>query len=295
MPCLAFPLLMLTGLTLVTPPAAAPITLADAKAHSRVDLSFDDDDALIAGYISSATIDCEDRVNRAFMPQQWRLALRNFPGRDPGEFDGAAVANYLKWNHIAIPKPPLVSIASFTYMDTDGNVFNMQQGYGSQVGNYLLDLEPEPGRIVLPFSGIWPTTILLPGSPIKITFNCGYPAFSGMLNLASDGTAGWESGDKFDPRMVGTWISVEDQSFLVRSFTDDQHVKLTMPDGSAITTGDELEYSANAVPMPIRNAILYLASHRYETREPVITGRGITSVEIASTVDDLLAPYKVYA
>ncbi len=47
--------------------------------------------------------------------------------------------------------------------------------------------------------------------------------------------------------------------------------------------------------MPIRNAILYLAAHRYENREPVVTGRGITSVEIASTVDDLLAPYKVYA
>lgn len=283
---------MFTGLTLVTPPAAAPITIADAKAHSRISIGLDD--ALLAGYISSATIDVQDRLNRALMPQTWRMAMRNFPGRDPARFDAADMANYLRWNHIKIPRPPLVSIESFTYMDTSGITYPMTQGYGSQVGNYLLDLEPEPGRLVLPFSGIWPTTILLPGSPIKITFNCGYPAFSGTLNLTSDGGAVWASGTQFDPAMVGTWINVAGQSFAVQAYTDATHVQLLIPAGATQTTGT-LAWSANAVPMPIRNAILYLAAHRYENREPVVTGRGITSVEIASTVDDLLIGYHIPA
>ena len=159
---------MFTGLTLVTPAAADPVTLADAKAHARVDIGLDD--SLFAGYIHSATVDVEDRINRALMPQTWRMALREFPGRAPGLFDANDAANYLRWNHIKVPKPPLISIVSFTYTDTNGNIYTMTQGYGSQAGNYLLDLEPEPGRIVLPFSGIWPTAILLPGSPIKITY-----------------------------------------------------------------------------------------------------------------------------
>jgi hypothetical protein len=32
----------------------------------------------------------------------------------------------------------------------------------------------EPGRIVLGFSQIWPTVILLPGAPIQVSFTCGY-------------------------------------------------------------------------------------------------------------------------
>jgi hypothetical protein len=33
----------------------------------------------------------------------------------------------------------------------------------------------EPGRIVLPYSQIWPTDILMPGAPIRITYVAGYP------------------------------------------------------------------------------------------------------------------------
>jgi hypothetical protein len=35
-------------------------------------------------------------------------------------------------------------------------------------------------------------------------------------------------------------------------------------------------------------------SHFYENRETVITGRGEVAIEIPGTVDDLLAPYRVF-
>ena len=38
--------------------------------------------------------------------------------------------------------------------------------------NVLTDFEP--GRIVLPYSQIWPPDILMPGAPIQITYVAGY-------------------------------------------------------------------------------------------------------------------------
>jgi uncharacterized phiE125 gp8 family phage protein len=281
-----------SGLTLVTAPTATPVSVADVKAHTRLGAAPMIDDALLAGYISAATISCENRTNprRAFMPQTWRLALSHFPGRGAVDLD-----HYQHWNHIAIPKPPLVSIVSFTYQDTNGNTYAMQQGYDNRVGNYLLDLEPEPGRIVLPFSGLWPTTILLPGSPILITYTCGYPAFSGVASIDPLGLATWVSGNNFSPRLVGTWVTIasgpyQSGSFAVAEVIDATHLHLLVQNPSPVdlpATG--ARWSGNAVPMPFRQGVLYLAAHMYENREPVVTGRGITSVEVSNTLDAILA------
>lgn len=272
-----------SGLTLVTGPTATPISVADAKAHSRIGSAPTIDDSLLAGQIRAATSSCENRTmpRRAYMPQTWRMALTEFPKRP----------------YIEIPKPPLVSIASFSYIDTTGNAFAMTQGYGNAVGNYLLDLEPEPGRIVLPFSGTWPNTILLPGSAILITFNCGYPAYSGTVTVDVNGLATSVSGSSFDPRLVGTWVTIgtaapySSGSFAVLSVIDSTHMQLVVQDPPPITlpTTGTTTWSGNAVPMPYRQGVLYLAAHMYENREPVVTGRGITSVEVSNTLDAILS------
>src|SRR5882724_2709830 len=159
----------MSGLTLITPAASEPISIADVKAHSRIDA--DADDGMVAGYITAARQKCESILNRALLTQTWRLALKHWPRQRDG-----FVEQYYKYNFIELPRPPLQSITAFTYADVNGVPASMQQSYGSAVGNYILDLESEPGRIYLPFSGLWPTTILAPGSPILITFKAGYPS-----------------------------------------------------------------------------------------------------------------------
>jgi uncharacterized phiE125 gp8 family phage protein len=65
---------------LVTPPVAAPVSLAEAKAHLRVD--FDDEDALISGLIDAATQHLDGWsgvLGRALMPQTWEMSLDRFP------------------------------------------------------------------------------------------------------------------------------------------------------------------------------------------------------------------------
>ncbi len=281
---------MYAGLTLVTPPSAEPISVADAKAHSRI--LTDADDSLIAGYISSARMTAENILKRALITQQWRCALQHWPGRTPFGFNNlSGGSDYYKYNYIKIPLPPLVSVDTFTYADTAGNAYNMTQGFGNTVGNYLLDLDHEPGRISLPFAGIWPTTVLLPTSPIQITFTAGWPTFAGVVNVSTAGVVTLVSGPHFDSRITGTWITIAGASYQVLGFTDDEHLQLAAAPSVAITNG---AYTANAVPMPIRHAILFLTSHFYENRETVITGRGEVAVEIPGTVDDLLASYRVY-
>lgn len=291
------------GLTVVTPPSVDPVSIVDARAHSRQGFSFDD--SMFGGYIRSATQACENILRRALMPQSWQLSLQHWPGRDyTGTREFVSPEEYAKFNRIELPLPPLISITSFTYTDTQGNDFPMAQGYGKQVGNYTLDLSTEPGRIMLPFSGIWPTTILLPGSPIKIVYQCGYSAFSGAINVdGNTGVATAPSGT-FDPRLAGTWVTITPSganpsaaaSYSVARWIDATHLQLVPPsNGAVFTTLTNAVYSGNAVPMSIRHAILLLAGHFYETRETIVVGRSVSiATEVPFTVDALLAPYRIY-
>jgi uncharacterized phiE125 gp8 family phage protein len=64
-------------LTLLTGPAAEPVTLADMKAHLRLDTS--DEDDLVTALISAARLQVESRTRRALITQTWRLWLDRWP------------------------------------------------------------------------------------------------------------------------------------------------------------------------------------------------------------------------
>ena len=169
------------GLTLVTGPTDEPVNLADAKQHLRVHPSFTDDDPYILECIQTARRKCEEIQRRAYLTQTWRLSLKSWPGRDYQNWPTALTAdgdNYYKFNHIKLPLPPLQSVTSVVYTDLTGTPFTMPQGLpggSAQVsGGYNVFTDFEPGRIVLPYSQIWPSEILLPGAPIAITFVAGY-------------------------------------------------------------------------------------------------------------------------
>lgn len=90
-------------LTLITGPAEEPVSLSEAKAQVRV--THDLEDELIAGKARTARSWVETFTNRALVTQTWELRLPGFPAC------GAA---------IELPRPPLASVTSVTYVDEAG-------------------------------------------------------------------------------------------------------------------------------------------------------------------------------
>lgn len=141
-------------LKLVSAPATEPITLAEAKAHLRVDDTAEDDLILnlIAAYRSH--VDGKDGVlNRALITQTWDLYLDRFP--------------YCGSQAIQIPLPPLQSITSVKYYDTDAVLQTMSSG------DYFLDSVSEPAQLHPAYNMSWPTALDRVNSVI-VRFVAGY-------------------------------------------------------------------------------------------------------------------------
>lgn len=112
------------------------------------------EDTLLTNLIKAAREYCEGFTNRAYITQVWDLLLDSFPVGDS----------------ISIPYPPLVSVASVKYYDTENTEATMDSG------DYYVDTYKEPGRIVLGYNKSWPTTILRPANGVIIRFTAGYGA-----------------------------------------------------------------------------------------------------------------------
>lgn len=150
-------------LSLVTPPAGAPITLAQAKAQARVEV--DDEDALIGGYIAAAVEFAETYTNRALMPQTWDVMLDCFPHDD-------------RW--IELPKPPLQAVEAITYLDRNGD----EQTWDDENYRVIAPSGPraEAGRVLLRNGKTWPLTLNEPAA-VTVRFSAGYDEYEGVPEL----------------------------------------------------------------------------------------------------------------
>lgn len=137
------------ALKLITPPTTYPVSLAEAKAHLRVDHS--DEDAMIEIYRKAATEDAENFTGRAFYDQVWDLYLDEFPASGP----------------IAIPRSPLIEVVGVFTRDSAGG----EQEWAA--ASYLVDGITELGRISLPDAGVWPTIEEI-SNAVRIRFRAGY-------------------------------------------------------------------------------------------------------------------------
>ena len=148
------------SLSLVTAPTVEPVSLAEAKLHLRVTVA--DDDALISGLIPAARDYCETVTHRAIPLQTWDDKRDGFPD------DGV----------IWLPKAPLVSVTSVTYVDPNG----VTQTWSSTL--YTVDAPVGPkaraGCVVPNYSLSFPSTRDVINA-VTIRFVAGYAAVPSMI------------------------------------------------------------------------------------------------------------------
>lgn len=92
----------------LTDPATEPVSLAEAKAHLRVDGS--DEDAVIEAMIGAARDYCESYCNRAWAESTWLYIVDTLPAGDDA---------------LWLPDPAVTSIASITYVDNNADVVTL--------------------------------------------------------------------------------------------------------------------------------------------------------------------------
>ena len=138
-------------LILDTAPATDPVTLAEVKAHIRVDHT--DEDARIGDFIRAATQRFDGRdgsLGCCLITQTWELVLDAFPRRE-----------------IGLDLWPIQSVLSVSYDDPEGVAQTVAPA------NYVVDKASRPGWIV-PVKGFsWPAT-LDAINVVRIRFRAGF-------------------------------------------------------------------------------------------------------------------------
>jgi uncharacterized phiE125 gp8 family phage protein len=136
------------SLHLDTPPAAEPVTLAEAKAHLKLDTA--DEDDLVAALITAARARAEWRTGRALLTQSWTLWLDTWPCAG-----------------IEIPLPPLQSVTRLTVYAPDDTPRLLDPS------TYQVDASSAPARLRLK-ENVSPPTDLRPMNAIELVFTAGY-------------------------------------------------------------------------------------------------------------------------
>lgn len=167
----AVPLYQHRGLSLVTAPAAEPVTAAELRLHLRTDAT-DFPDA--GAYVTDARQEIETRAGVAFLTQTWRLALDRWPAGGEAWWDGvregsiAALYGANTQRSIGLPRFPLQSITSVTVYDEDSNARSV-----TVADTFDVDLYSQPGRLTLKRGQTWPIA-LRASNAIEIVFVAGY-------------------------------------------------------------------------------------------------------------------------
>lgn len=140
------------GLSRTTPTSETSLlatTVESVKQHLRV--THNDDDAYINLLIMAATAQVEVATNRQLINATYAYKIDDFP------------------REIELPKPPLSSVTSIAYIDTDG----VSQTVSSS--DYVVYTTGVVGRIGLAYGSIWPIARNIPEA-VTVTYVAGYGA-----------------------------------------------------------------------------------------------------------------------
>lgn len=131
------------------------VTLAEAKAQARVEIS--DDNAYIEALVAAATRYVEKATRRQFVTATWTMVLDCFH------------------DCITIPLAPVSAIDEIRYLDVDGDT--------QVLDSSVYRLEPTTKRLTTAYGESWPSTRSTTGA-VQIDFVAGYGEAADVPDLA---------------------------------------------------------------------------------------------------------------
>lgn len=138
-------------LSVVTPPDFDLFVahfMASAKSYTRLTVSSQDETFLRC--LITAYRQAERLTRKALCSQTLKLSLNNF------------------CNEIILPRPPLVSVSAFAYLNTSGVSTSVSSSL------YHVDTTRTPGRVIAAENTSWPTPSSSYPNPVQITYVAGY-------------------------------------------------------------------------------------------------------------------------
>lgn len=149
---------LVTRRTRTVAPADEPVTPDDLKLHARIDDDIVADDDYLETLISLAREHIEHLTGVAMIHQTWRITLDAFPSDDAP---------------IYLPRAPLSSVTSVTYLDEDGASQTLAAAdYSAETAT---DPASWPNQISLAYNESWPSTRVIRDA-VTITAVFGFGA-----------------------------------------------------------------------------------------------------------------------
>jgi len=158
------------GLNVTVVPTTEPITIAEAKAHLRVDDS--EDDTTILSFVSACRGYLEDMLNRTLVSTTYEWTRDGFPPSHRDVWNSSSIRGR---ETFYVPRSPLASVTSIQYIDEDG----VTQTLASS--KYTVDTGSEPGRIYPTIDEFWPDTRGVNNS-VTVTYVAGYGTLTAVPN-----------------------------------------------------------------------------------------------------------------
>lgn len=230
---------------LYQPPACTPVSLVEAKAQLYV--THTADDGLISGIVRAATNRAEQFTGRKFV---YRKSIAYFDGFPCARYRRSCRDLY-DTGEFRLPFGWLVGVDGIRYRLLSGEWTTLD------ASRYIVDTDSEPGRVVLPDGGEWPTDDLYPVNPVEITFSHGRkfgPVWSQHTAVLGELVRSEATGWVYECVTAGA-----------TGATEPAWVGATITDGSA-----EWEPVNETIPQEIRQAILVWVTDHYESRGTMV-------------------------
>ena len=136
------------GLTQTSGPAVEPLSLTDAKLHCRIDGSVEN--TMVTAWIQAAREYVENFTRRQLITATWAYTLDAFPAT------------------ILVPRPPLQSVTSLAYVDSNGDTQTLTENtdFVKNTGRVI-------GQVYPAYGESWPATRWYPQA-VTLTYVAGY-------------------------------------------------------------------------------------------------------------------------